>query len=128
MKSGMNLFRKAALLAFMAAAPAALAGGEMGDLDEHHDDGLAIFGFVRDASGKPVVDAKVVAQVKTGTRMVARTSAVGLYRFSNFDKQVKPDDVTISCTKDGYKQSRILKKPAAAGKRAVEVECRLQAG
>lgn len=120
---------KAVLLAIMAAfALTARAGGEMGDAEEHKDDGLAIFGFVRDAAGKPVVDAKVVAQVKTGTRMVARTSVVGLYRFSNFDKQVKPDDVTISCEKEGYKQSRLLKKPVPAGKRAVEVECRLQAG
>jgi hypothetical protein len=120
------------LLAGIALAiPLARAGGEMGDEDEqHHDDGLAIFGFVRDAAGKPVVDAKVVAQVKTGTRMVARTSVVGLYRFSNFDKQVKADDITISCSKDGYKQSRVLKKPAPANpsKRAVEIECRLQAG
>ncbi len=101
----------------------------MGDEDEHRDDGLAIFGC-GDAAGKPVVDAKVVAQVKTGTRMVARTSVVGLYRFSNFDKQVKADDITISCTKDGYKQSRVLKKPppAKSTKRAVEIECRLQAG
>ena len=123
------MMRKAVLLATIAAfALTARAGGEMGDLEEHKDDGLAIFGFVRDAAGRPVVDAKVVAQVKTGTRMVARSSAVGLYRFSNFDKQVKPEDVTISCEKSGYKQSRIMKKPAAPGKRAVEVECRLQAG
>jgi hypothetical protein len=108
----------------------AWAGGEMDEADHRDDDGLAIFGFVKDVAGKPVVDAKVVAEVKGGTRMVARTSIVGLYRFSNFDKQVKADDITISCTKDGYKQARIIKKPGSAkpSSRAVEVECRLQRG
>lgn len=102
----------------------------MDEADHHDDDGLAIFGFVKDAAGKPVVDAKVVAEVKSGTRMVARTTVVGLYRFSNFDKKVKAEDITISCAKDGYKQSRVIKKPAPAkpSNRAVEIECRLQPG
>lgn len=120
----------AACLALALAVPAVHAGGEMGDPDDHHDDdGLAIFGFVKDANGKAIVDAKVVAEAK-GTRMVVRSSAVGLYRFSNFDKQVTADDVVISCGKDGYKQSRILKKPRPVNPsiRAVEIECRLQAG
>jgi hypothetical protein len=131
---GANIFTKFRMIALFVgvalAIPLARAGGEMGDEAEHHDDGLAIFGFVRDAAGKPIVDAKVVAEVKTGTRMVARTSIVGLYRFSNFDKQVKAEDITISCSKDGYKQARIVKKPAPANpsNKAVEIECRLQAG
>ena len=124
--SGLPLLLACALLY----APPAHAGGEMGDPDHHDDDGTPFFGFVKDADGKPVVDAKVTAQVKNGTRFVARTSNVGMYNFGALNKQINPNDVTISCEKDGYKQLRVIKRPPSTNpsNKAVETECRLQRG
>ncbi|HZF19229.1 MAG TPA: carboxypeptidase-like regulatory domain-containing protein [Burkholderiales bacterium] len=124
------MFRSAALLASLAFPPAALAGGEMlGDLDDHHDEGPSYFGFVKDARGAPVADAKVTANVKNGVAFITRTTAAGLYKFAGFSKQIKPDDVTISCAKDGYKQARVLRRPIPKGEvKAVETECRLDRG
>jgi len=126
----MTMFRSAALLASLAFPPAALAGGEMlGDLDDHHDEGPSYFGFVKDARGAPVADAKVTANVKNGVAFITRTTAAGLYKFAGFSKQIKPDDVTISCAKDGYKQARVLRRPIPKGEvKAVETECRLDRG
>jgi len=125
-----NSYAWSALLAcaLLTAAPAH-AGGEMGDPD-HVDDGTPFFGFVKDADGKPIVDAKVTALVKDGTKFVARTSVAGMYNFGSLNKQINPNDVTISCTKDGYKPLRVTRRPPAASStsKAVETECRLQRG
>jgi len=110
-------------------SPCAHAGGEMGDPD-HVDEGTPFFGFVKDAGGKPIVDAKVVAVVKDGTRLIARSAANGMYNFGSLNKALKPEDVTISCSKDGYKPLRVMRRPASATStnKAVETECRLQQG
>ena len=114
--------------AILCAVPAH-AGGEMGDPD-HVDEGTPFFGFVKDANSKPVVDAKVTATVKDGTRFVARTNLTGMYSFGALNKRINPDDVTISCAKEGYKQARVIRRPRAANStnKAVETECRLQPG
>jgi hypothetical protein len=127
----MNI-RSASFLAFaLAASPAAIAGGEMlGDLEDHHDEGPSYFGFVKDARGAPVADAKVTANVKNGIAFITRTTAAGLYKFAGFSKQISPGDVTISCAKDGYKQSRVIRRPTpkAEPAKAIETECRLERG
>lgn len=126
----MTTLRSAFLLASLGFVPAAIAGGEMlGDLDDHHDEGPSYFGFVKDARGAPIADAKVTANVKNGVAFITRTTAAGLYKFAGFSKQIKPDDVTISCAKDGYKQARVLRRPIPKGEvKAVETECRLDRG
>ena len=127
----MALFRSASLLSSLALASAAFAGGEMlGDDDDHHDEGPSYFGFVKDARGAPVADAKVTANVKNGVSFITRTTAAGLYKFAGFSKQIKPDDVTISCAKDGYKQTRVLRRPTPKSEpvKAIETECRLERG
>ena len=126
----MTIARSAYLLVSLAFASAALAGGDMlGDLDDHHDEGPSYFGFVKDARGAPVADAKVTANVKNGVSFITRTSAAGLYKVAGFSKQIKPDEVTISCAKDGYKQTRVLRRPTPKTEvKAVETECRLERG
>jgi hypothetical protein len=113
--------------AWLACASCAWAGGEMGET-KHKDEGIRFFGFVRDANGKPVPEAKVVAEIKNSTRYVTHTSKNGMYSFGGFTRNVKPDDVTISCSMDNYQQSKIIRKTPAGGKavKAVETECRLQ--
>lgn len=123
-------FKSVATLACMLLAVSSVhAGGEMGDPD-HVDEGTPFFGFVKDAGGKPIVDAKVVAVVKDGTRFIARTATNGMYNFGSLNKDIKPEDVTISCAKEGYKQLRVMRRPpsATSTNKAVETECRLQPG
>jgi hypothetical protein len=120
-----------ALLSMLAccvvAAPCAHAGGEMGEA-KHKDEGIRFFGFVRDANGKPVPEAKVVAEIKNSTRYITHTTKNGMYSFGGFTKSVKPDDVTISCSMDNYQQAKVIRKTPTGGKvvKAVETECRMQ--
>jgi len=114
----------------VAASPAFAGGDLLGDLDDHHDEGPSYFGFVKDVRGAPVADAKVTASVKNGVSYITRTTSAGLYKFAGFSKQISPEDVTISCAKDGYKQARILRRPTPKAEpvKAIETECRLERG
>jgi hypothetical protein len=109
------------------AIPAARAAGEMGEAGAK-DEGAHFFGFVKDANGKPVDQAKVTAEIKNGIKYVTHTTKNGLYKFGGFNKSVTADDVTISCSKDKFRQARIIRKTPAKAKavKSVETECRLQ--
>lgn len=119
----------------------AWAGGEGFDPDDHsEDEGPAHFGFVKDERGRPVRDAKVSASFKNSFTLVTRTNATGAFRLRGFKKDINPNDIVITCAKEGYKQERVFRRPptraaaaaaaAAKGKgkplRAVETECRLR--
>jgi hypothetical protein len=111
---------------FLAPAGFALAGGSFDD-DDHSQDGLAYFGFVRDTRGLGVGDAKVTAEVKNGNSVVTRSDVLGVYRLPGFSKDTNPADVTISCAKDGFKQARVLQRTTPGPDvKAFEVECTLQ--
>jgi Carboxypeptidase regulatory-like domain len=106
----------------------ALAGPDALDgHDDGPDEGLAYWGFVKDQSGVPVRDAKVSATHKNLT-LVTRSTATGAYRVRGFNKDVRPDEVKISCEKEGYRQARVFRYPSPKGKpvKSVETECRLQ--
>lgn len=120
-------FAVAIMLALaLGAARPARAGGSFDD-DDHTDKGLAYFGFVRDARGLGVGDAKVTAEIKDRGAVVTRTDVLGVYRLPGFSKDINPADVTISCAKDGYKQTRILQRTTPGPDvKAFEVECTLQ--
>ena len=120
-----------AALAFallLAVAPAH-AGGGINEPHEHtEEDGPTYFGFVRDMRNTPLNDAKVTLKIASGLTYVTRTDRSGIYRVRGLGKQVKPEDVVISCTKDGYQQTRVVRRPAPRGKavKSVETECRMQ--
>src|ERR1700692_172559 len=88
------------------------------------DDGPSYFGFVREVDGPGVADAKVTAELKNRGALVTRTDILGVYKIPGFGKDINPDDVIISCAKDGYKQANVLRRPHTAGdaKDPVEVE------
>ena len=92
------------------------------------DQGPSFFGFVRDAAGPAIGDAKVTASLQAGGALVTRSNSLGVYKFTGFGKNIDPDSVTISCAKDGYKQVGVLSRPHAKGDNAdpIEVECTLQ--
>lgn len=106
----------------------AWAGGELGDARDHVHEGLAIFGFVKDTAGKAIRDAKVTADIKGLGSVIARTDATGVYKFPGFGKGITQNQVSISCSKDGYKQTRILNRTSPAKKpvTAIEIECTMQ--
>ena len=118
-----------ACLALAAAAPGARAGGDAFEPDDHSpDEGPAYFGFVKDERGVPVRDAKVSASYQTSLTLVTRTNATGAYRIRGFKKEISPNDIIVACSKDGYKQIRVFRRPLIKGRpvKSVETECRLQ--
>jgi hypothetical protein len=113
-----------ALLALAGDLPV-FAGGSFDDDD--HGDQLSYFGFVRDARGIGVGDAKVTGEVKDGASVVTRTDVLGVYRLPGFSKDTDPTKVTISCAKDGYQQTGVLQRTTPGPDvKAFEVECRMQ--
>jgi len=111
-------------------APASAGGVNLGndDDDNNTDTGPAFFGFVRDAGGAAVGDAKVTATLKAGGALVTRSNVMGVYKIPGMGKGVDPDSVDIACAKEGYKQANVVRRPHAAdeGKDPTEVECYLQ--
>src|SRR5262245_46255254 len=109
--------------------PEAWSGGDSFGPDDHSpDEGPAYFGFVKDARGTPIRDAKVSASYKNSLTLVTRTNAIGAYKVRGFKKEIHPDDVVISCAKEGYKQLRVVRRPLVKGRpvKSVETECRLE--
>jgi hypothetical protein len=116
-------------IAIAISAGPARSAGEMGEA-QHKDEGIRFFGFVKDAAGKPIVEAKVTAQIKGGIKYVTHTAKNGMYSFGGFNKSVKADDVQITCDKEKFKQAKIVRKTAGGSKavKSIETECRMQAG
>ena len=117
-----------ACVALLFSAPAS-AGGGINEPHEHtEEDGPTYFGFVRDMRNAPLNDAKITLKIASGLTYVTRTDRSGMYRVRGLGKQVNPNDVVITCAKEGYVQARVLRRPAARGKpvKSVETECRMQ--
>jgi hypothetical protein len=108
------------------------AGGSgFGDDDDtSEDEGPAYFGFVKDANGATLPDAKVTVSIKDRGGVVTRTDALGAYKVPGFGKEISPNDVQITCEKEGYKQTKILRRslPPPDSKIPVETECTMQRG
>jgi hypothetical protein len=104
----------------------ALAGGTgFGDDDSDDDNGPSYFGFVREIDGPGIADAKVTAALKDRGALVTRTDIMGVYKIPGFGKDVDPKDITISCAKDGYKETSVDRRPSSDPKDPVEIECYL---
>ena len=83
---------------------------------------------VTDSTGALIPDAKVTAEIKGRGSVITRSNATGAYKLPGFGKEISPNNVIISCSKDGYKQTRsftrtpLNKKPLAA----IEIQCSMQ--
>jgi hypothetical protein len=96
--------------------------------DDHQDNGPSYFGFVKDAAGKIIPDAKVTAEIKGRGTVITRSDKVGTYKLPGFGKEIDPKNVIVSCNKEGYKQLRTFRRPPT-GKgpvTAIETECTMQ--
>ena len=65
-------------------------GGSSDEEPHDHDDGPRYFGFVKDASGKIVPDAKVTADDKRLGAVITRSDKVGTYKLPGFGKRYRP--------------------------------------
>src|SRR5579872_4046581 len=103
--------------ALLLAAPSAGRAGGTGSTDEdvNASDGPSFFGFVREVGGPVVPDAKVTAELKDRGALVTRTDIMGVYKIPGFGQDINPDEVTISCAKEGYKEASVQRRPHAAG-------------
>jgi hypothetical protein len=122
-----------AVVAVTCALSTALWAGGSGfgdDDDSSEDEGPAYFGFVKDTNGATMPDAKVTVAVKERGGVVTRTDALGAYKVPGFGKEIDPKDVEVSCEKEGYKQTRVLRRnlPPPDSKIPIETECTLQRG
>jgi hypothetical protein len=126
----MNRILKAGVAALSALGPSwglagtALAGGTMQDEDDHH---AYYFGSVKDTNGAGVENAKVKVQAKT-IALMTQSDITGAYKLPILAFQTNPDDVTFSCSKDGYRQVDVVRRsaPGGDGKDPIEIDCTLQ--
>jgi hypothetical protein len=117
-----------ALVLPLAVAGMAWAGGaSLDDDDEDQSNaGVSFFGFAKDLDrGGGVADAKVSAEIKNrNASLVTRTDDQGHFKFSGFSKDIDPKDVEITCTKEGLKLDRTVRRTGgAADAGAIEVDC-----
>jgi hypothetical protein len=108
---------------------AAWAGGELADDDDHDhgDTTKGPYGFVKDTRGSPIPEATVMVDIKNRGQLVTQTNILGAYKIPAFGIEIKAEDVTIGCKKDGYKQvSVLLREGLNDPSGAFEVECTLQ--
>jgi hypothetical protein len=113
--------------ALIMAGANAFAGGDEYDAAKDVENlGPAYFGFVRDGRGSPVSDAQVLLRAKSGDPVVIKTNVLGLYR-SHMSKEILPDDVSVSCTKEGFKQEKVYRRtPPGSKDMFIETDCTLQ--
>jgi hypothetical protein len=116
----------AAVLALLTAAVPARAGGVNFGEDSDSNDGPSYFGFVRDAGGSPVSGARVTAAPQAGGSLVTRSNSMGIYKIPGFAKEIDPKTVDVTCAKDGYAQSNVVRRGQADAKDPVEIDCTLQ--
>jgi len=125
-------WRGAAIVFSCILSTAVWAGGSgFGDDDDAgEDEGPSYFGFVKDVNGSTIPDTKVTVAVKDRGGVVTRTDALGAYKVPGFGKEVEPNDVEISCEKQGYRQARILRRnlPPPDSRIPVETDCFMQRG
>ena len=116
----------AAALSLGALSTTALAGGD--DYDPANDkdrEGPVYFGFVRDANGAAVSGATVTLVSTNGQKASLKSTAVGLYR-THLNADTDPNTVTVSCAKDGFRQTKVQRRPSVAVAAMVETNCVLQ--
>ena len=111
-----------AIVAGGPATPAWAGGDEEGGAPDP-EKGPSYFGFVRDKRGLGVAEASVMLKPKDGEAIVVKSNVLGLYRTH---VKSKPDDVTVSCEKSGYKQVSITRRKQAADAPSVETSCTLE--
>jgi hypothetical protein len=68
----------------------------------------------------------VALRGKAGKPVEQKTNLMGLYR-THISKDVKAEDVSMTCEKAGYRQTRVVRRvPPGATATQVEIDCMMQ--
>jgi hypothetical protein len=102
------------------------AGESLSERDEA-DVGPYFFGDAREVGSlKFLQNVRVTAELG-GRRMLINTNSEGHFKLPSFGKDTVADDVTIACTKTGYRTVDVSRRRMANDADApVEVECLLE--
>lgn len=115
-----------AALSIVSAAPGLAGGDDYDAANDTENRGPVYFGFVRDNRGSPVADARVVLKPKNGDPLELKANVLGFYR-SHVSKDFRPDEVAVSCDKNGYKQLNVARRnPSGSSEMNIETNCTMQ--
>jgi hypothetical protein len=117
----------AVVFAVILLSPQSSYSGEL-DSERDEDVGLAFVGSARSTGTlAPIPDVQVKAEMGN-RKLLVRTNGQGIYKLiANFGNEVTADNVTISCTKDGYEAVDVSRRQqsSASGRELVVAECLL---
>jgi len=115
-----------ALGALLQLSGAVWAGAEMDEVEQAPDSGPPFIGAVRDIDkGIGIKDARVTADIQKGKgTVITQTNTLGRFRFDGFRKEVDPNQIEISCSKDGYRVDKVVRRrPSLEPGAAIEIDC-----
>jgi len=113
-------------LSIVSAFPVFAGGDDYDAANDTDGKGPVYFGFVRDHRGAPVADARVVLKPKSGDPLELKANVLGFYR-SHVSKDFRPDDIAVSCDKNGYRQLNVARRnPSGSSEMNIETNCTLQ--
>jgi hypothetical protein len=114
-------------------ASCTLASGQImfsGEQPAAAANGAPFFGFVRDAAGKAVPQARVTLDsTQAKTRVVLQSDRLGHFYFDGFREEINAQQVEVACAKPGYrmvKQSFRPPRGKPSAKSPIEVLCTLE--
>ena len=118
-----------AVLVMVLAPTGSFAGDADFEGDDDHDNGAPFFGEAKDVNGlKPIDGVRVKAEVKGASfPIIISTDSEGKFKFRGFGKDVNPENVQITCGKDGYQALGVDRRQVSrAADAPVEIECLLE--
>ena len=126
-RSCFSRFAMAVAVSAVALSSHAARAGEL-DSERDEDFGVAFVGSAR-ATGTlaPIADVQVKAEMGN-RKLLVRTNGQGVYKLiANFGNDVKPDDIAISCAKDGFENVDVSRRvqSSASGRELIVAECLL---
>ena len=102
-------------------------GGEAFSERDELDNGPSFFGEAKEVRSLRSIQ-KVQVKAELGQRRISTyTNAEGHFKIPSFGKETVADNVTITCTKEGYRTLDISRRRmSAAADAPIEIECLLE--
>jgi hypothetical protein len=102
-------------------------GGEAFSERDELDNGPSFFGEAKEVRSLRSIQ-KVQVKAELGQRRISTyTNAEGHFKIPSFGKETVADNVTITCTKEGYRTLDVSRRRmSAAADSPVEIECLLE--
>ena len=107
----------------------AAAGEADFEPDDIHEHGTPYFGEAKDIKGMtPLEGVRFKAQLKGTMRFfIISTDDEGRFRRSGMGTDVDPENVEVTCEKNGFRTVDVMRRRMSGAKNApVEVECLLE--